>query len=172
MKWLLIFTAAAYLTGCATGAGNEASGHRLTPDQLEEANILLATELMDASATAGTVKSHTLFPYHFVESTAVLNELGEREMRILAAHYREHGGPLNLRRDSGAPTLHEERINAMLAFLHKEGVDTSRVRLTETTMGGPGVMSVEAIERMERARESAPETPSGEVEPAIGDVKQ
>ncbi len=44
------------------------------------------------------VTQHTLYPYHFVTDGAGLNDLGQRDLMVLARHYKEQPGALNVRR--------------------------------------------------------------------------
>src|SRR5437868_5616250 len=43
------------------------------------------------------IRQHTLYPYHFVQQSDQLNSLGRREVYVLAWHYKNYPGPVNLR---------------------------------------------------------------------------
>jgi|GEM_PF-4805929 len=60
----------------------------LDPEERRFANKLMADSFSDESIKNGIVAQHTVYPYHFVADTAELNELGERELEVLAAHYK------------------------------------------------------------------------------------
>ena len=41
-------------------------------------------------AANGVVRQKTVFPYHFLNDSPALNELGERDLALLANHYRDN----------------------------------------------------------------------------------
>jgi hypothetical protein len=81
----------------------------------------------------------TLYSHHFVAHSAVLNELGERDVAVIARHYRDHPGELNVRRDHLDDALYESRLQAVRDALAEHGVDPARVELSDGLPGGDGV---------------------------------
>ncbi len=67
---------------------------------------------------------HTLYPYHFVLDGAELNELGQRDFAVLARHFVEHPGLLNIRQGEGiAPELYKARVAYVTSRLKEAGVE-------------------------------------------------
>lgn len=93
------------------------------------------------SIEAAIVSQHTLYPYHFVRNGADLNELGERDLGVLARHYADHPGRLNLRRADTSPELYDARLETVRAQLADAGVDLDRVRIADHAPGGDGMSS-------------------------------
>ncbi len=93
------------------------------------------------SIEAAIVSQHTLYPYHFVRNSAELNELGERDLNVLARHYSDHPGRLNLRRADTVADLYDARLETVRARLADRGVDLDRVRIADHAPGGDGMSS-------------------------------
>lgn len=74
--------------GCKTTVGHEyvyqnAEGQR-------EMHVAMTEDLEAEQAANGVVRQKTVFPYHFNTDSPKLNELGERDLMILAKHYKEN----------------------------------------------------------------------------------
>ncbi len=93
------------------------------------------------SIEAGIISQHTLYPHHFVANSDALNELGDRDVSVLAEHYRENPGSLNVRRGGTSSDLYQARIAMVSATLVEQGVDTDRVRMSDGQAGGDGISS-------------------------------
>lgn len=93
------------------------------------------------SIESGIVSQHTLYPHHFVPNGDALNELGARDVSVLAAHYRENPGALNLRRGGTTSGLYQARIDMVSAVLVQQGVDIDRVKMSNGQAGGDGMSS-------------------------------
>ena len=50
----------------------------------------------DAAIENAIIAQQAMFPYHFVEGGAQLNELGQRDLAILAEHYSKQPGTLHI----------------------------------------------------------------------------
>ena len=111
-------------------------------EQRASLNAWLADSLHDAAMENAIIAQHTLFRYQFVSNAAVLNELGERDLNILAAHFKEHPGRLNIRRGDVAADLYQARIKGVVELLAKAGVDRgTRLRRTDPAPQGRGLIS-------------------------------
>lgn len=93
------------------------------------------------SERAAIVSQHTLYPYHFVANSAALNELGVRDLTVLADHYRENPGAMNVRRAGANSDLYKARLDTVTAMLSEKGVDTERIRVSDGPAGGEGISS-------------------------------
>jgi hypothetical protein len=89
---------------------------------------------------------HTLYPYHFIQNSEELNDLGFRDFGILAGHFLENPGTLNVRQDlSVSDELYERRIENVNEMLVEAGVDTDRIEIEDGMPGGSGAVSERAI---------------------------
>lgn len=123
----------------------------------------LDAELVNALNNLGVenaiVAQHTLYPYHFVSDAEELNELGRRDLLVLAGHFRRHEGILNVRRGETPPELYEARLTHTIDELRKAGVDTDRMGIADGMPGGAGMPSTRVINIMERSFEPGSSTP-------------
>jgi hypothetical protein len=113
------------------------------------------------------IREQTIYPHHFVEGRAELNELGRRAVNVLAEHYRGQEGTLNVRRGDAAQQLYAARCNAVLEALAAAGVEPKRMVLADGPPGGDGLSSRRLLIVLQGQDEAAPgESYSGE--PAQG----
>lgn len=89
MKSLVIITQLCLvlvLAGCTTPVGKE----YVYQDSAERrnANSEMVRAYQNDQAANGIVRQKTLYAYHFVPESPILTELGERDLSILARHYR------------------------------------------------------------------------------------
>ena len=89
MKSLVIITQLCLvlvLAGCTTPIGQE----YVYQDSAERrmANVEMVRAYENDQIANGIVRQKTLYAYHFVPDTPILTELGERDLSILAKHYR------------------------------------------------------------------------------------
>lgn len=100
----------------------------------------------DLSTEKAIVRQHTLFPYHFVEYGAALNELGRHDMDILIRHYRQYPGPVNARRGDDTPdALYQARVATVRDALAAGGVNVQQVNFTDGLAGGDGLAGEHAL---------------------------
>jgi hypothetical protein len=107
---------------------------------------------------AAVIREQMLYPYHFVVNGASLNELGQRDMDLLARHYMNNPGHLGLRRGEESKDTYDARVQAVLDSLKVAGVRMDRVKITDGMPGGDGISSdrvVLILEKMKQASESA-----------------
>jgi hypothetical protein len=121
----------------------------------------LDAELVKTLNTIGVenaiIAQHTLYPYHFVPDGDELNTLGQRDLAVLAQHFKSHGGTLNVRRADTGAELYQARVAQVLAKLKEAAVDTNRLTISDSMPGGDGVTSERVIVILSRAAEGAPE---------------
>ena len=104
-------------------------------------NTKLVTSLNDIALENAIITQHTLFPYHFVKDSAELNELGQHDLAILARHFKEHSGHLNIRQNNIPADLYEARINFVTDKLTKAGIKTEQISISDGMPGGSGMAS-------------------------------
>lgn len=123
------------------------------------------TEQIDS----GIVRQRTIYSHHFVDQTAHLNELGRRDISVLARHYRQYGGSLHVRQGPTSNELYAVRLESIRAALAASGVSKDQVVIDDGLPGGDGLSAEAASRALENHRgdESAEnyetmEVPSGQ----------
>lgn len=153
MRWFFPLILIALLLGCGTWAARYGSPARLRPSQRGTANAFLCTWLDEKDTEQALVAQHTVFPHHFVAGTSRLNELGERDLGVLAAHYKEHPGLLNIQRARASAGLYDARVAVVAAFLLEEGVEVGELSISDTGTGGDGMASERVLRVLQRSDE-------------------
>jgi len=120
-----------------------------TPDRTVQHRWLINTYHDDAIRN-GVLAQHTLAPHHFQPFGAELNELGERDLDILATHYSRHPGRLNVRRGDADDALYDARVKAVRDALAGGGVDVARVQIADELPGGEGLVSEQVVVILEK----------------------
>jgi len=116
-------------------------------------NSELVSTYNDMAIQNAIISQQTLYPYHFVNNSAELNELGRRDLAVLAKHLAENPGRLNVRKDSICLELYESRVANVLDQLAQVGVDTNRIKVEDAMPGGAGMSSETVISILEEAAE-------------------
>lgn len=98
----------------------------------------LVASLTDEQAVMAVQRQRTVYPYHFIAGTAELNDLGRRDLMILADFERDHPGVVHVCRDREAPGLYAARLKSIREFLSGEGVPVGRVMFDDAWPGGDG----------------------------------
>ncbi|HTE04605.1 MAG TPA: hypothetical protein VK824_00310 [Planctomycetota bacterium] len=123
-----------------------AAGCRSPQDELRGLDSMWSGEsLRAASLNAAIVTQATLYPYHFGIGTATLNELGRRDLGVLAAHFHDHAGTLNVHRADASPALYEGRLSTVRAALAASGIPSGQIALADAAPGGDGMESDRAL---------------------------
>lgn len=112
-------------------------------------NSELVSTYNDMAIQNAIISQHTLYPYHFVDNSGKLNELGRRDLAVLAKHLAENPGRLNVRKDSICSELYESRVANVLDQLAQAGVDTARITVEDAMPGGAGMSSETVISILE-----------------------
>ena len=105
--------------------------------------------MRNASLNNAIIAQHTLYPYHFAAGSAVLNDLGQRDLHVLADHFVKTGGDLpgelNVRRGNASDALYEARVKVVLEHLTAAGVRDGLVAVKDGPAGGEGMVSERVI---------------------------
>jgi hypothetical protein len=121
---------------------------------------LINTELVrsfhDVAWQNAIISQHTLFPYHFVDNGAELNELGGRDLGVLVSHFKENPGPLNVRHDGIPDDIYQARVDLVVDRLNQAGIEIERVSVSDGTVGGSGIASERILILLEKPYESTP----------------
>ncbi len=129
------------------------------PQPIDEraVNTELINTFNDISMENAIVAQHTLYPYHFIIDGNQLNELGQRDLSILAAHFKDYPGQLNIRRDDATEELYQARVTHIVDQLTGAGVDAKLISISDGMPGGDGMASEQVIyilQSDEKARSS------------------
>jgi len=119
-------------------------------------NTELVNSLNDIAMENAVVSQHTLFPYHFIENAAELNELGQRDLTILARHFMENPGCLNVRQDNIPADLYEARVSLVREKLKQAGVKTDRINISDDMPGGSGITSERVVTILDNEQQKTP----------------
>jgi hypothetical protein len=130
-----------------------------SPDK-QQVNTWLVNSYNNTAIENAIISQHTVFPYHFVNNAAQLNELGKRDVAILAGHFMKYAGDLNIRRHNTPADLYEARVNAVVERLQEAGVDIERINIADGMPGGSGMASEKVLIILEQATQVTPATSS------------
>jgi len=115
----------------------------------QDAGKKVDTELVNVLNNVGIenaiVAQHTLYPYHFVSNSEKLNGLGERDLDVLARHFRDYPGELSVRRGDAPEAMYESRVAQVVERLKQAGVKTDRVSIADGMPGGTGMTSERTV---------------------------
>lgn len=117
--------------GCASPSAQKAS--------LTEGQLWVGAAIRQASLDRAIVAERTIYPFHFVAGSADLNDLGSRDLGVLARHAAEHGGTIQLHRGRTSFELYAARTRSVRAALQAQGVDLERVAVVDEPPFGPGI---------------------------------
>jgi hypothetical protein len=159
------------LAGCASDNGEKSRAERhqkeempiTTDDDARDFDAAIVRAHQDDFEAAGIIRQHTIYPYHFVADSPTLNELGARDVRILAGHYASLGADrgvppatLSVRRGDAPPGLYDARVRAVTAELARGGVPNDRVRIADAAPGGDGMLPGRIKVILQRDAENEP----------------
>ena len=114
-----------------------------------ELNGRIVESIRDTGINNAIITQHTLYPYHFTPYGAELNELGSRDLGVLATHYKDHPGELGVRRGPTTTDLYRLRLAAVRESLVKAGVNMNRITMADAMPGGKGMSSEQVIHIIE-----------------------
>ncbi len=109
-------------------------------------NEKLVNSFNDTAIKNAIINQHTIYSYHFVNDSDKLNELGMRDLAVLADHYKSNPGQLNVCRDNVPDSLYQARVNFVLNQLKESGIDTERVSISDGMPGGQGMPSEKVLD--------------------------
>jgi hypothetical protein len=134
---------------CGLMVGCEQDLHKSSGGRSLDAELV--NTLNNVGVENAIITQHTLYPYHFEPDGAELNGLGGRDLSVLARHFAEKSGTLNVRRGDTPVELYEARVTGVLEKLKAAGVDTSRLSISDSMPGGTGMPSERVVTILEKA---------------------
>ncbi len=139
--------------GCAHHY-EEAEKTQALTQQNEVSDINIVDAVRDSGVKAAIISQHTIFPYHFVQDQEALNELGQRDLAVLAARLRSHAGDLNIPRDGTAAALYDARVQWVMDSLHTQGVSADHVHIIDGIGGTASAPSEDVVRELRSLRVS------------------
>ena len=125
-----------------------------TNEQVRQQDDVRGTDLNEsiyvASINNAVIAQHTLYPYHFVPNAAALNELGERDLDVLAGHFGDSYGPLSIRQGETDPELYRDRVRTVTKRLYDAGLAAGRIIVSDALPGGDGMPNEQVLVILER----------------------
>ncbi len=113
-------------------------------------DVELVNTINNVGVENAIITQHTLYPYHFVTDGEKLNDLGLKDFAVLAKHFTEHPGILNIRRAETSTELYEARVAYVMNKLKEAGVETNRVSVSDGMPGGPGMPAERVVTILQR----------------------
>jgi len=158
---LVAWISAVGAVGCQSAEnGPQATRHAV--------NTMFANSYTDAAIKNAILAAHTMYPYHFVPNSQDLNELGISDLGVLAEHYREHPGGLNVYQGGTPKALYQARVRSIMEGLAQMGVDRGRIRISDGLAGGDGMPSEQVVTIMEGGNDAkTTDSPSPEASPGL-----
>lgn len=132
--------------GCQENIQENSNNHMI--------NSQLVNTYNDIAIQNAIVSQHTLFPYHFVENGAELNELGQKDLAVLTGYFVKHPGHLNIRKRNTPGDLYNARVNLVRERLLQGGIAMERISISDDMPGGSGVTSERVLVILEQASKS------------------
>lgn len=151
MKLYIIMTMALLgilLIGCSETAERSQNRHIINRELINTYN--------DIAVQNAIISQHTLYPYHFDKNSAELNELGERDLGVLAAHFVKNPGELNVRRNGISADIYKARIEIVLDKLKEAGINVDQMSIANGVPGGPGMLSEKIITVLQEEYKAPP----------------
>jgi hypothetical protein len=144
------------LSGCCEEDKRTAANQRFDREMVRTLNNI--------GVENAILTQHTLYPYHFVADGEKLNDLGQRDFAVLARHFTEHPGLLNIRQGEGIPPeLYKARVAYVTSRLKDAGIDPARVNISDGIPGGPGLPSERVVTILREAENPAARSYSQEM---------
>lgn len=134
--WIAVLALAA-LAGCEPAPGQ--------PHGKSLVNEWLMRSYSEDAIKNAIIAQHTLYAYHFENNSASLNELGEHDVAILIAHFKENPGRLNVRWGEESRKLHSARVKTVVDALKKGAVEVAGVEFADAFPGGDGMASERVV---------------------------
>ena len=108
-------------------------------------NAQLIKTYNDMALENAIISQHTLYPYHFIQNGADLNELGKRDLNVLIKHFITKPGNLNIRKANTPEDLYASRVEQVYQILQKADLNMNMINIGDEMPGGSGIASESII---------------------------
>lgn len=119
-------------------------------------NAKIINTYNDIALENAIISQHTLYPYHFVDNGAELNELGKHDLAVLTRHFVKEAGHLNIRKHDTSAELYEARVESVQRRLKEAGINMDRISISDYMPGGSGIPSENILVILAEKDEPAP----------------
>ena len=119
-----------------------------------EVNRKIIDTYSDLAIQNAIIAQHTLYPYHFVNNSPMLNGLGERDLSVLIQHFQDNPGQLILQQGNTESLLYQSRAQTVYEKLLQGGIPDEKIRIVDGMPGGNGMASNSMIEILETEKTS------------------
>ncbi len=126
-------------------------------------NKEIVNSLNNIGVENAIIAQYTLFPYHFVKNSAELNELGRKDLAVLAKHLSRCPGDLNVRKADTPLDIYQARVNLVIDRLKKAGVPADQILIADGMPGGDGMVSERVIKILDKADKTTIKTSTGSI---------
>lgn len=148
LRVAIVAAAAGVLLWPAAGCQRSPRPAAPAADQIDEDefNDLAVRSAFDEQARAAVVTERSIYGHHFEPGGTALNGLGERQVDILAAAYRDAGEvEINVADDGSPAERRAGRLEAVRQAFLERGLATDALDLVAGRPGGQGLPSVYVI---------------------------
>ena len=114
-----------------------------------QVNKKIVDTYSDLAIQNAIIAQHTLYPYHFVNNSPQLNDLGQRDLSVLVQHFQDNPGQLTLQQGGTESLLYQSRAQTVYEKLLAGGIPDGKIRITDGMAGGDGIASNSIIEILE-----------------------
>jgi len=125
------------------GCQEQQAGPTVDQSQVDRKIVDTYSDLMIQNAV---IAQHTLYPYHFVNNSAQLNGLGERDLAALVQHFQENPGQITVQQGKTEPLLYQSRAQTVYEKLLVGGIPDNKIKIVSGMPGGDGIQSNAIIE--------------------------
>ncbi|HWP41043.1 MAG TPA: hypothetical protein VNL70_08955 [Tepidisphaeraceae bacterium] len=113
----------------------------MVPDE-RTLNTMMVRAALEQDARNAVAAERIIYSHHFHPATASLNELGERQVQVLAEALRDQPeARVSVVQGEAGPELYKRRLEAVRARFAEAGADTGRLHVGPGVPGGPGISS-------------------------------
>lgn len=120
----------------------------------------LVRAVNDDMVSNAILREHSLFPYHFVENGAALNDLGKHDLNVLICFYRANPGYVNVPSGGVSNEIYQARLRTVSDAMRAGGVEASRIRIIDSVPGGDGISSDRIVTILENEKQPGGPVPA------------
>ena len=153
MKLKTVFVIGLCCSILLVGCQEQQAGPTVDESQVNRKIVDTYSDLMIQNAV---IAQHTLYPYHFVNNSALLNNLGERDLAVLIQHFQENPGQIAVQQGKTDKLLYQSRAQTVYEKLLAGGVPDSKIKIVSEMPGGDGIQSNAVIEILATEKTSSP----------------
>ncbi|MBL7214998.1 MAG: hypothetical protein ISS71_04905 [Phycisphaerae bacterium] len=124
------------------------------PIDKDQANRAIVGSYSDLAIQNAIIAQHTLYPYHFVNNSADLNTIGDRDLSVLIKHFQQNPGEITVQKGSADDLLYQARGLMVYEKLLEAGIAQNKINITDGMPGGDGMPSGSVIQILEKAKDT------------------